>query len=57
MAAYFLAPGFLYDNAARSAAEAGAIAVAEPLRDAPELVRLVGVRVTDAVRDRLASAA
>jgi sirohydrochlorin ferrochelatase len=45
MAAYFLAPGKLYDIAARSAREAGAVAVAEPMTDAPELVRLVAARV------------
>ena len=45
MAAYFLAPGKLYDIAVRSAREAGAVAVAEPMTDAPELVRLVAARV------------
>lgn len=45
MAAYFLAPGFLYDVAVRSAQAAGAVQVAEPLGDAPELVRLVASRV------------
>jgi sirohydrochlorin ferrochelatase len=45
MSAYFLAPGLLYDVAARSARDAGAIAVAPPLTDAPELVRLVVDRV------------
>jgi sirohydrochlorin ferrochelatase len=48
MAAYFLAPGRLYDTAARSAREAGALAVAEPLTDAPELVALVRRRVREA---------
>jgi len=57
MAAYFLAPGRLYDNAVRSAREAGAVAVAEPLGDAPDLVRLVAARVTAAVGHPLASAA
>jgi sirohydrochlorin ferrochelatase len=57
MAAYFLAPGLLYDNAVRSAREAGAVAIAEPLRDAPELVRLVAARVADAARNLLAPAA
>jgi sirohydrochlorin ferrochelatase len=45
MAAYFLAPGRLYDIAVRSAREAGAVAVAEPMTDAPELVRLIAARV------------
>jgi len=45
VAAYFLAPGFLYDRAAASALEAGAAAVAQPMTDAPELVRLVEARV------------
>jgi sirohydrochlorin ferrochelatase len=57
MAAYFLAPGLLYDNAVRSAVEAGAVAIAEPLGDAPDLVRLVAARVDAAVRNPLASAA
>ena len=56
MAAYFLAPGHLYDVAVRSAREAGAVAVAEPLGDAPELVRLVAARVS-AVSPALPSAA
>jgi sirohydrochlorin ferrochelatase len=50
MAAYFLAPGRLYDVAVESAVAAGAVAVAEPLTDAPELVRLVQSRV-DAVSE------
>lgn len=45
VAAYFLAPGRLYDGVVASAVEAGAVAVAEPLTDAPELVRLVEARV------------
>jgi hypothetical protein len=49
VAAYFLAPGFLYDLAVRSAREAGAVAVAGPLTDAPELVRLVAARVDEVV--------
>jgi sirohydrochlorin ferrochelatase len=57
VAAYFLAPGFLYDSAIRSAREAGATAVAEPMGDTPELVRLVAARVADALRDPLAPAA
>jgi sirohydrochlorin ferrochelatase len=57
MAAYFLAPGLLYDNAVRSARAAGAVAVAAPLGDAPDMVRLVTARVNAAVRRRLAPAA
>jgi sirohydrochlorin ferrochelatase len=57
VAAYFLAPGLLYDNAVRSAREAGAVAIAEPLGDAPDLVRLVATRVAAAVRSPLAPAA
>jgi sirohydrochlorin ferrochelatase len=45
MAAYFLAPGLLYDASVEAAREAGAVAVAEPLGAVPELVRLVGARV------------
>ena len=45
VSAYFLAPGFLYDLAARSARAAGAVTVADPLGDAPELVSLVAARV------------
>jgi len=48
VSAYFLAPGFLYDLAARSAREAGARVVAGPLGDAPELVRLIDARVEPA---------
>jgi sirohydrochlorin ferrochelatase len=57
VAAYFLAPGFLYDGMVSSALSAGAVAVAEPLIDAPELVRLVESRVLAAVRRRSAAAA
>jgi sirohydrochlorin ferrochelatase len=49
VAAYFLAPGRLYDLTARSALEAGAVAVAEPLGDAPELARLVAARVDESL--------
>lgn len=45
VAAYFLAPGLLYDNAVASARSAGAVAVAPPLGDAPEMVELVAARV------------
>jgi sirohydrochlorin ferrochelatase len=41
VASYFLAVGRLYDAAAASAREAGALGVAEPLGDADELVRLI----------------
>ncbi|HEX5203458.1 sirohydrochlorin chelatase [Paractinoplanes rhizophilus] len=47
VASYFLAPGHLYDRAVRSALEAGAVAVAEPLSDAPELAGLVVSRVEE----------
>ncbi|MEU8236824.1 CbiX/SirB N-terminal domain-containing protein [Actinoplanes missouriensis] len=49
MSAYFLAPGLLYDLAARTAREAGAVAIAEPLTAAQELVRLVAARVESAL--------
>ena len=39
VAAYFLAPGRLYDERRRQAAAAGALAVARRLAEAPELVR------------------
>ncbi|GIF10713.1 sirohydrochlorin chelatase [Actinoplanes teichomyceticus] len=45
VAGYFLAPGLLYDLAAEAAREAGAVAVAQPLGDAPEMVALVSSRV------------
>jgi sirohydrochlorin ferrochelatase len=48
VAAYFLAPGLLYDAAAVAARAAGAVGVAAPLGAVPELVRLVSSRV-DAV--------
>jgi sirohydrochlorin ferrochelatase len=44
-AAYFLAPGRLYQAAADSAREAGAVAVAGPLGAAPELAHLVLARI------------
>jgi sirohydrochlorin ferrochelatase len=56
VAAYFLAPGLLYDLAVRSALEAGAVAVAEPLGDAPELVQLIESRVESVLRCGLAVA-
>ena len=45
VSAYFLAPGRLYDAAARSAMAAGAAGVAEPLGGAWQLARLVLARV------------
>ncbi|GIE94013.1 sirohydrochlorin chelatase [Paractinoplanes rishiriensis] len=56
VAAYFLAPGYLYDLAAREALGAGAVVVAEPLTDAPEVARLVAARVEAAVVRPLAAA-
>jgi sirohydrochlorin ferrochelatase len=50
LAAYFLAPGLLYDAAVRSAREAGAVAAAEPLTDIAGLVRLTAARISAAVR-------
>ncbi|MBE1487172.1 sirohydrochlorin chelatase [Plantactinospora soyae] len=44
VATYFLAPGRLYETAMASAREAGAVAFAAPLGDAPELARLVLAR-------------
>ena len=57
MAAYFLAPGLLYDASADAARSAGAVAVAEPLGAAPELVRLVCARAEAVLRVPLAVAA
>jgi sirohydrochlorin ferrochelatase len=57
VAAYFLAPGRLYDVAVESALSAGAVAIAPPLGDAPELVRLIGWRVDAAPSHGLAVAA
>jgi sirohydrochlorin ferrochelatase len=48
VASYFLAPGRLYNGARASAFAAGAAAVAAPLGTAPELVRLIVARATDA---------
>lgn len=44
VAAYFLAPGLLYDTVVGSALEAGAVAAAQPLEGAYELARLVLAR-------------
>ena len=57
VASYFLAPGLLYDNAMASARSAGAVAVAPPLGDAPELVELVAARVRAAASAGLPAAA
>jgi sirohydrochlorin ferrochelatase len=40
-ASYFLAPGILYDRAIAAARDAGAVAAAAPLGDAPEIAELV----------------
>jgi sirohydrochlorin ferrochelatase len=56
VASYFLAPGLLHDNAVASALSAGAVAVAPPLTDAPELVELVARRVVAASAQRLIAA-
>ncbi|ROO50699.1 sirohydrochlorin ferrochelatase [Micromonospora sp. Llam0] len=45
VAAYFLAPGLLYDTAVASARQAGSVCAAAPLAGAPELARLVLHRV------------
>ncbi|MEV1075323.1 sirohydrochlorin chelatase [Micromonospora parva] len=47
VSAYFLAPGLFHDAVAEAAGAAGAVAVAAPLTDAPELVELVLRRVDD----------
>ncbi|WP_223256440.1 sirohydrochlorin chelatase [Micromonospora endophytica] len=47
VAAYFLAPGLFHDAVTTAAHTAGAVAVAGPLTDAPELVELVLRRVDD----------
>lgn len=47
VAAYFLAPGLFHDAVTQAAVTAGAVAVAAPLTDAPELVELVLRRVDD----------
>jgi sirohydrochlorin ferrochelatase len=41
LAAYFLAPGLLYDRAVAEARDAGALVVAAPMGDAPEIAELV----------------
>ncbi|GAB3384734.1 hypothetical protein GCM10027452_36290 [Micromonospora halotolerans] len=45
VAAYFLAPGLFHDAVRASAERAGAVAVADPLTDLPELADLVLRRV------------
>jgi sirohydrochlorin ferrochelatase len=52
VAAYFLATGQLYRTAMDSARAAGAVAVAAPLADAPELARLVLSRLDAAPHSR-----
>jgi sirohydrochlorin ferrochelatase len=47
-ASYFLAPGLLYDRAAAGAVGAGAVAVAAPTGDAPEIAELVLTRANAA---------
>jgi sirohydrochlorin ferrochelatase len=44
VAAYFLAPGLLYDTVVESALDAGAVAAAQPLEGTAELARLVLAR-------------
>jgi sirohydrochlorin ferrochelatase len=56
VASYFLAPGLLHDNAVASARSAGAVAVAPPLTDAPELVTLIARRVSSVLARRLVAA-
>ncbi|MEV0428344.1 CbiX/SirB N-terminal domain-containing protein [Micromonospora sp. NPDC050495] len=48
VAAYFLAPGLFHDGVVAAAGGAGAVAVADPLTDLPELAELVLRRVDDA---------
>jgi sirohydrochlorin ferrochelatase len=56
VAAYFLAPGRLYEAARASARAAGAVAVAAPLEGAAELARLVLARVASEPTARLTDA-
>ncbi|GIJ34279.1 sirohydrochlorin chelatase [Micromonospora sediminimaris] len=46
VAAYFLAPGLFHDAVTAAARDAGAVAVASPLTDVPDLVDLILRRVT-----------
>jgi sirohydrochlorin ferrochelatase len=55
MAAYFLAPGLLYEVAVAAARDAGAVAVAPALTDAPELAELVVRRALDATEPHSSS--
>lgn len=57
VAAYFLAPGLLYDTVIGSALEAGAVAAAQPLEGATELARLVLARADAAQLPAHAAAA
>jgi sirohydrochlorin ferrochelatase len=52
VSSYFFATGRLHRAVVRSAVEAGAVAVAEPLADAPELVELILSRAREAVSTR-----
>jgi sirohydrochlorin ferrochelatase len=56
VASYFLAPGLLYDKAVESALTAGAVAVAPPLGDAPEMLALIAQRVRSALPGQLRAA-
>jgi sirohydrochlorin ferrochelatase len=56
VASYFLAPGLLFDKAVEAALAAGAVAVAPPLEDAPELVTLIEHRVAAALNAGLVAA-
>jgi sirohydrochlorin ferrochelatase len=49
MAAYFLAPGRLYETVAASARAGGALAVAAPLGNAPEIAHLILDRVGEKI--------
>ena len=55
VATYFLAYGRLYEAAMESARSAGAVALAAPLGDAPELARLVLARAAAAAPGRVLS--
>ncbi|OLB75963.1 MAG: hypothetical protein AUI14_19935 [Actinobacteria bacterium 13_2_20CM_2_71_6] len=48
VAAYFLAPGLLYDRAVDDALDAGALVAAAPMGDAPEVADLVLLRRAEA---------
>jgi hypothetical protein len=48
-ASMFLASGLLADRAALAARTAGVGAIAAPLADAPEIARLIGIRVDSTI--------